>query len=59
VLLQGHQAKVLVADAENQAQEFYRQTLIPNGDSVTFLNEPTDLLNLLPETYSRSQLSLC
>ncbi|UXE61060.1 MAG: aspartate 1-decarboxylase [Woronichinia naegeliana WA131] len=59
VLLQGHQAKVMVADAENQTQEFYRQTLIPNGDSVTFHNEPTDLLNLLPETYSRSQLSLC
>jgi len=59
VLLQGHQAKVMVADAENQTQEFYRQTLIPNGDSVTFHNEPTELLNLLPETYSRSQLSLC
>jgi aspartate 1-decarboxylase len=59
VLRQGHQAKVLVADAENQTQEFYRQTLIPTGDRVTFQNESTNLIHPSPELYSRSQLSLC
>ena len=28
----GHQAKVMVADANNNCQEFFLQTLVPNGE---------------------------
>ena len=36
VLQQGHQAKVLVADENNYCQEFFTQTLIPDGDKLQF-----------------------
>ena len=32
VLQHGHQAKVMIADAANNCQEFYSQTLIPNSE---------------------------
>ena len=36
VLQQGHRAKVLVADENNYCQEFFTQTLIPEGDKLQF-----------------------
>ena len=36
VLHQGHQAKVLVADENNYCQEFFAQTLVPNGERLQF-----------------------
>ena len=39
LLHQGHQAKVLVADENNYCQEFFVQTLTPNGDRLQFQSE--------------------
>ena len=36
VLIQGHQAKVLVADENNCCQEFLLQSLIADGDKLQF-----------------------
>lgn len=36
ILLDGHQAKVLVADEHNRCQEFLSQTLTPNQDKLEF-----------------------
>lgn len=36
VLARGHQAKVLVADENNYCQEFFTQTLIPEGNGMQF-----------------------
>ena len=36
VLREGHQAKILVADEKNRCQEFFYQTLRPNGDRFEF-----------------------
>ena len=36
VLINGHEAKVLVADENNQAQEFFYQTLQPNNGKIEF-----------------------
>lgn len=43
VLHKGHIAKVLVADAQNQTQEFLVQTLVPcaDGQTVEFYNTST------------------
>ncbi|MBR8828791.1 MAG: aspartate 1-decarboxylase [Gomphosphaeria aponina SAG 52.96 = DSM 107014] len=39
VLLNGHSARVMVADENNKMKEFYHQTLTPNGDKVEFNSE--------------------
>ena len=36
VLREGHQAKILVADEKNRCQEFFYQTLRPDGDRLEF-----------------------
>ena len=36
VLVKGHEARVMVGDADNNAQEFYLQNLVPNGDRLEF-----------------------
>ncbi len=36
VMINGHEAKVLVADENNQAQEFFHQTLKPNNGKIEF-----------------------
>ena len=36
VLRHGHQAKILIADEKNRCQEFFYQTLQPNGNRVEF-----------------------
>jgi len=42
VLKNGHQAKVLVANQDNECEQFFLQTLIPSGSKVKF--ESLDLL---------------
>ncbi|MEB3249655.1 MAG: aspartate 1-decarboxylase [Merismopediaceae bacterium] len=44
VFNEGHQARVLVADENNNAQEFYVQTLQPSTDGIIFQNQTLDLL---------------
>ena len=39
VLKHGHRAKVLVADENNHCQEFFTQTLIPDGDGLQFQSD--------------------
>jgi aspartate 1-decarboxylase len=39
VLEMGHLAKVLVADEHNQCQQFFEQSLIPQGEGVEFYNK--------------------
>lgn len=39
ILHQGHQAKVFIADENNCCQEFFVQTLTPNGDQLQFQSE--------------------
>lgn len=36
VLRKGHQARVLIADENNQAQEVFYQTLTPNGETLDY-----------------------
>ncbi|MGF1486495.1 MAG: aspartate 1-decarboxylase [Prochloraceae cyanobacterium] len=36
VLKEGHQAKILIADERNRCQEFFNQTLHPNGERIEF-----------------------
>jgi len=36
VLREGHRAKILIADEHNRCQEFFYQTLQPQGDGVEF-----------------------
>ncbi|NER51697.1 MAG: aspartate 1-decarboxylase [Symploca sp. SIO1A3] len=36
VLRNGHQARVLIADDNNQAQEVFYQTLTPNGETLEY-----------------------
>jgi len=38
ILIKGHQARVMVADAENNIAEFYLQNLVPQGDRLEFQN---------------------
>ena len=36
VLRQGHQARVLIADENNQSKEVFYQTLTPNGETLEY-----------------------
>ncbi len=36
VLRRGHQASIVIADEKNRCQEFFHQTLQPNGDRIEF-----------------------
>ena len=38
ILIKGHQARVMVADAANNVAEFYLQNLVPQGDRLEFQN---------------------
>jgi aspartate 1-decarboxylase len=53
VFKEGHQAKVLVADEQNQTVDFYVQSLIPDGDGVKFHN-----LKELQETALNSAVTI-
>ncbi|MGL5033695.1 MAG: aspartate 1-decarboxylase [Microcystaceae cyanobacterium] len=44
VLRQGHEARVMVADENNEVKEFHLQTLVPDGNSVIFNNQQADFL---------------
>ncbi len=45
----GHHARVMVADAENNVHEFYLQNLIPNGDRLEFHNVITEQVIVLQD----------
>jgi aspartate 1-decarboxylase len=51
VLVQGHQARVMVADANNKSQEFFSQTLSPKGNRVDFRSE-----SVIPVATNRAKL---
>lgn len=49
ILKNGHHARVMVADAENNVHEFHSQNLIPNGDRLEFHNVITEQVIVLQD----------
>ncbi len=47
LMLKGHRAKVMVADEDNNVQEFYLQNLVPNGDRLDFQNLTAEQVKVL------------
>jgi aspartate 1-decarboxylase len=58
VLVQGHQARVMVADANNCPLEFFSQTLIPKGNRVDFHSEPIMPISSNDKRLSHLELEL-
>ena len=49
VLVKGHRARVMVADENNNVQEFYLQSLLSNGDQLEFHNLMAEQVTVLQD----------